>query len=90
MIQNVDVMALAFGLTVLVGSMIIAIVIIWQIFATARARMSVAREEAYKALAEETVQLQRKSADWMEQAGSDLANMQKRMAEMERMLKEVG
>lgn len=65
-------------------------VIIWQIFATARARMSVAREEAYRKLAEENAEAQGKTAALLEQATVDLADLRKRMVEMERILKEVG
>ncbi|MEX2430750.1 MAG: hypothetical protein WD645_02390 [Dehalococcoidia bacterium] len=88
--ENFDIMGLAFGLTVLIGGMIVVMVVIWQVFATARAKMSVAREEAYQKLAEQATQEQARLADWMEKAGSDLADLRRRLAEMERMLKEVG
>lgn len=65
-------------------------IVVWQIFATWRARMSVAREEAYRKLAEEAIDAQRRTSDWMEKATAELAELRQRTAELERILKEVG
>ncbi|MEX0762382.1 MAG: hypothetical protein WD208_12735 [Dehalococcoidia bacterium] len=73
----------------LLGAALIAIVI-WQIFATARAKMSVAREAAYRKLAEEATQAQVSTAVAMDKALAELTEIRRRTAEMERMLKEVG
>lgn len=64
-------------------------VLIPQIFGTWRARMSIAREEAYKKLAEEAVGLQRDIAGMLEKSSSELAQIRERTEEMERLLKEV-
>ena len=68
----------------------VVVVAIHQIFATARARMSVQREAAYRQLAEEATAAQRQAAERLEQAAADLAEVRARTAELERILKEVG
>jgi type VI protein secretion system component VasK len=75
------------ALTILVTA---GIIVVWQAFATWRSRMSIAREEAYRKLAEEVAESQTKTAESMETATADLADLRRRMAEVERMLKEVG
>jgi hypothetical protein len=65
-------------------------IVAWQIFATWRARMSVAREEAYRALAEESTRSQQRTADRLESVVSELTDIRQRTAELERLLKEVG
>jgi len=68
---------------------VITVAIVWQVFATWRARMSVAREGAYRALAEEAASAQTRTAEALETATGDLADIRRRTAEMERLLKEV-
>jgi small-conductance mechanosensitive channel len=67
----------------------IAVVIIWQIFSTGRAAMSIKRELAYKTLAEESAEHQRVIATELEKTASELSQLRKQTAELERMLKEV-
>jgi hypothetical protein len=67
-----------------------ATIVVWQLLVTWRSRMSIAREEAYRKLAEQVVEAQAKTADSLETATADLADLRRRMAEVERMLKEVG
>jgi hypothetical protein len=67
-----------------------ATVVVWQLLVTWRSRMSIAREEAYRKLAEQVAEAQAKTADSLETATADLADLRRRMAEVERMLKEVG
>lgn len=78
----------------LVGSLavfgIVGVVVIWQIFATWRARMSVAREDAYRQLAADAIDAQRRTAQELERATIELAQLRATTAELERMLKEVG
>ncbi|MCI0439918.1 MAG: hypothetical protein L0177_12410 [Chloroflexi bacterium] len=88
------------------GALMAAVsVLVWQGFATWRARMSVAREEAYRKLAEEATQAQIRIADNLEKVVAtqaqvrlveslekvvgELAELRKRTAEVERILKEV-
>jgi Na+/phosphate symporter len=61
----------------------------WQIAATWRARMTVAREEAYRRLAEEATQAQRRTADSLAQAVEELARIGQSTADMQRLLREV-
>ncbi|MGE5595989.1 MAG: hypothetical protein ACM3S1_08145 [Hyphomicrobiales bacterium] len=78
----------------LVGSLAVlttaGIVIAWQIFATWRAKMSVAREDAYRQLAAEATEAQRRTASELERAAFELQQLRATTAELERMLKEVG
>ena len=64
-------------------------VVVPQIFSTWRARMSIAREEAYKKLAEEAVSLQRDIAGMLDKSSKELAQIRARTEEMERLLREV-
>ncbi|WP_461005772.1 hypothetical protein [Streptomyces capparidis] len=66
------------------------IVIVWQIAATWRARLLAAREDEYKRLAakyaellEDSVELQRRTAEELTQARTALASMEKMMREIE-------
>ena len=58
-------------------------VAVWQLLATGRAGIAVRRENAYRKLAEEATEAQRRAAD-------ELAEISARTRELERMLKEVG
>jgi hypothetical protein len=51
--------------------------------------MSIAREGAYRNLAEQSTQAQSRTADWLDQAVTELAELRRRIAELEHMLKEV-
>lgn len=85
----------------LVGSLFIfgvgASVIAWQFFSTARARASVAREQAYQKLAESTAtalervneELHRATGE-LQRTNTELGDLRIRAVEMERILKEVG
>ena len=65
-------------------------VLIWQGMATWRARMSVAREAAYRQLADDAVRANERTADRLERTVAELTEIRQRTAELERMLKEVG
>jgi hypothetical protein len=69
---------------------VIVTVVVWQIFATARARMSVAREEAYRKLAERNTEAIDRTNAYLERQAAQVADIQARTAELERLLKEVG
>jgi hypothetical protein len=69
---------------------VIAGVAIWQAFASWRAKMSVAREEAYRQLAEESAAVQKQVGDSLVHATRKLDDLDRRTAELERLLKEVG
>jgi type VI protein secretion system component VasK len=73
--------AIAIAGIALVGSVIV--IAVWQLLATWRARMAGSRESAYRKLAEEATEAQRRIAD-------ELSELRARTQELERMLKEVG
>ena len=64
-------------------------VVVWQVFATGRTGMAASKEKAYRKVAEESAEAQRRTADSLEKAAADLAELRTRTAELERMLKEV-
>jgi hypothetical protein len=68
---------------------IVVTVLIWQIFATGRTGLSAKRESAYRKLAEEATELQRSTVEALGRATSELGDLNRRTAELERMLKEV-
>ena len=70
--------------------MVVASVLIWQIFSTGRTGLSAKRENAYRKLAEESTEAQERTADTLEKAVAELAELRGRTAELERMLKDVG
>ena len=68
----------------------IAVPLIWQVAAMVRARATVQREEAYRKLAEESVDAQRRTADQLERAVAELTSLGSRTSELERLIKTVG
>lgn len=72
---------------ILVG--IVVTVLIWQIFATSRAKSSVAREEAYRSLAEEATQAHQRTAAALEALTGELRSVRARADELQRILKTV-
>lgn len=80
--------AIVVAMFVMVG--IVLAVAIWQGMATWRARMSIAREEAYRKLAESNEATNSRTADLLATMKNDLADLRSRTAEMERLMKEVG
>jgi predicted transcriptional regulator len=84
--MNVGFVEMGFVLAVLAMFTVVAVVVIWQGLKTARAKTQstaeIARDEAYRKLAEEAVSVQRKMAD-------DLSDLRARIISMEKMLREV-
>jgi HAMP domain-containing protein len=70
-------------------SAVFVFVVVSQVFATWRARVSAAREDAYRKLAEQATEAERRTADGLERTASELGELRARTAELERMLKEV-
>ena len=68
---------------------VIVSVVVWQILATGRAGLSAKREGAYRKLAEETAELQSSTVESLSKATAELKELNRRTAELERMLKEV-
>jgi F0F1-type ATP synthase membrane subunit b/b' len=68
---------------------IVISVVVWQIFATGRTGLSAKRENAYRQIAEEATEAQRRTAEQLEKATAELAELRRQTGELERVLKEV-
>lgn len=68
---------------------IIVAVVVWQLLASWRARMSLAREDAYQKLAEESAQMQKTMADDQRRMAEQLDSVNTRLASIERILQQV-
>lgn len=68
----------------------ILIVIIWQVFATRRATASLLREDEFRKLAERGIAAEEHIAKELAAASTELVDLRARVAEIERMMKEVG
>jgi hypothetical protein len=73
-----------FTLATVIGAMLV-----WQVGYTIRARSSIAREEAYKRLAQESSDAQQRATGSLDTLLRDLGEVKSRTAEIERMMKEV-
>ena len=67
----------------------VAVALIVAIASTLRARMSVAREGAYRKLAEDSTAAQHRTADQLERAVAELGELRTRTGELERLIKSV-
>jgi hypothetical protein len=72
-------------------TMISAIIVVgvWQAFASWRARVSVAREEAYRKLAEQSAATQQELLEEQKRVASHLTEVRTRVENIERILREV-
>ena len=92
MINNLDWMAvfgMFFTIALLVMITVVIVVVIWQSFVTKRARMSVEREEAYRKLAEHANGAMQKTAEVQQKIAEGVDELRTRVAEIEKMLREV-
>lgn len=76
------------GALVFTGAIVVVVSI--QVAATWRARMSVAREDAYRRLAEQATNAQQETSRQLAAATAELATIRERTTSLERLLKEVG
>ncbi|TDB78011.1 hypothetical protein E1264_37085 [Actinomadura sp. KC216] len=74
-------------LFIVVGA--VAIVLIWQVFATWRAKVQLAREEAYRKLAERSITTEMETREDLLRISESLADLQKRMTSIERVMREI-
>jgi hypothetical protein len=81
--MSVDIMGLSAMLAVMLGGTLLLVVIIVQLAATWRARAVAVREDAYRELAQRSQQVE-------EQLLEGVDELRGRVAEVERMLREVG
>lgn len=83
---------MAVGGMVLIG--LLLALIIWQVFRTAQSKIvvaeTVARDEEYRKLAEQTATAQDKLASQQQRIADDMADLRERITAIERMLSEVG
>lgn len=70
----------AFGIMLLLT--VIVTVVIWQLFATRRAHAALARDDAYRKLAERATEAQQKTSE-------DLSDLRQRVERIEKLLSEV-
>ncbi|MQA14038.1 MAG: hypothetical protein GEV09_07640 [Pseudonocardiaceae bacterium] len=78
-----------FALVLLGLITLVVVVVIWQVFSIARAKVSARREEAYQKLAEQATEAQRSIADDLSRATGELTEVRQRVAAMEKLLREV-
>ena len=64
--------------------------VVWQGFVTWRTRASLARDDAYRKLAEQFAAEQRKAAEEQQKISEDLGDLRARVAAIEKLLREVG
>jgi Na+-transporting methylmalonyl-CoA/oxaloacetate decarboxylase gamma subunit len=62
-------------------------ILIWQIFATGRTGISAKREPAYRKLAEQATDAQRRTAERLEYAAAELADLRRQTDELGRVLR---
>ncbi|TDD28696.1 hypothetical protein E1287_32285 [Actinomadura sp. KC06] len=67
----------------------VAIVLIWQVFATWRAKVQLAREDAYRKLAERSVTAEMETREDLLRISENLADLQKRMTSIEKVMREI-
>ena len=80
------------GITVAVA--VVLVVVIWQVFAVARAKtvaeITAASDDAYRTLAKQATAAQQTSAEQQERIATELAALRSRVTAIEQLLREVG
>lgn len=67
----------------------IAVVLIWQVFATWRAKVLLAREDAYRKLAERSIVTEMETREDLLKLSENMADLQKRMISIEKVMREI-
>ena len=78
-----------FGLGFMLLVTAVTVVIIWQVAVSIRARAAVSREQEYRRLADQAVATQETAQRQLAELNDRMADIQVRMASLERVLKEV-
>ena len=78
-----------FGLGFMLLVTAVTVVIIWQVAVSIRARAAVSREQEYRRLADQAVATQETAQRQLADLNDRMADIQTRMASLERVLKEV-
>ena len=91
--MNQDMIGYGFALVILCLVAVAVVVIILQVFQNSRTKIAtaaeIARDEAYRKLAEEAINVQRKTADDQQKITRDIYEMKERINSIEKMLREV-
>lgn len=91
--MNQDMIGYGFALVILCLVTVMLVVIIYQVFKNWRAKIAtaaeIARDEAYRKLAEEAITVQRKTAEDQQKITRDISEMKERINSIEKMLREV-
>jgi Tfp pilus assembly protein PilO len=78
-----------FGLGFMLLVTAVTVVVIWQVAVSIRARATVSREQEYRRLAEQAVATEETAQRQLGELNDRMAEIQARMASLERVLKEV-
>jgi ABC-type Fe3+-hydroxamate transport system substrate-binding protein len=78
-----------FGLGFMLLVTAVTVVVIWQVAVSIRARAAVSREQEYRRLADQAVATQEAAQRQLAELSDRMADIQARMASLERVLKEV-
>jgi len=78
-----------FGLGFMLLVTAVTVVVIWQVAVSIRARATVSREQEYRRLADQAVGTQETAQRQLAELNDRMADIQARMASLERVLKEV-
>ena len=88
--MNIEAWGMIFALVMFALITVLIAVVVWQGFATWRARASVAREEAYRKLAEQSSAAQRRTAEEQQKISEDLGDLRAQVAAIEKLLRDAG
>jgi NurA-like 5'-3' nuclease len=82
-----------YGFTFLVAGLILVLMLAWQRFKTRQIKMmsmaEIARDEAYRKLAEESISVQQKMMESQQKMNEELSKLRERITGIEKMLREV-
>ncbi|HEX6757034.1 MAG TPA: hypothetical protein VF086_01270 [Propionibacteriaceae bacterium] len=78
-----------FGLGFMLLVTAVTVVVIWQVAVSIRARAAVSREREYRRLADQAIATQETAQRQLAELNDRMADIQARMASLERVLKEV-
>ena len=87
--MNTDAWGIIFVIALFTLITVLIVVLVWQAFATWRARASVAREEAYQKLAERSTAAQERTAEEQQKISEGLVELRTRVNNIEKLLREV-
>jgi len=91
--MNQDMIGYGFALVILCLVAVAVVVIILQVFQNSRTKIAtaaeIARDEAYRKLAEEAITVQRITAEDQQKMTRDISEMKERINSIEKMLREV-